>query len=67
MKEFIVDYELYEDGVATRWLQNSFVTYPDDAVKNSAFDQFMNYAKEFWSVESRGGAVRIKNIWTVEG
>ena len=66
MKEYIVDFELCEDGVPTRWLQNSFVSSPDDVVKNSAFEQFMNYAKELWSVESRGGTVRIKNIWVVE-
>ena len=67
MREYIIDFELYEDGVPKFWLQNSFLVKNDEKEpeEKPAFDQFMDYAKEFWSVESRGGQVRIKNIWEV--
>ena len=66
MKEYIVDFELYENGAATRWLQQAFRAGGEDS-EEFAFTQFLYYADQHWATEGRGGNVRIKNIWTVEG
>lgn len=67
MREYIVDFELYENGSPVQWLQNSFLCKGDEKEpeEKPALDQFVEYAKEFWSTETRGGLVRIKNIWEV--
>ena len=66
MKEYIVDFELYEDGAPTQWLQQAFKPDGGDS-EDFAFTQFLEYAREVWATETRGGNVRIKNIWAVEG
>lgn len=66
MKEYIVDFELYEDGQPTQWLQQAFRLIGEEA-EEFAFTQFLEYARKEWATESRGGSVRIKNIWVVEG
>lgn len=67
MKEYIVDFELYNDkGVVTHWLQQTFRPNGEET-EEFAFHQFRTYAENYWAIESRGGSVRIKNIWVVEG
>lgn len=66
MREYIVDFELYEDGQPTQWLQQTFKTSKDsEEVVDFAFHEFRDYAEKHWATESRGGQVRIKNIWEV--
>lgn len=64
MKEFIVDFELWEKGVATSYLQNAFTLVEDeDPEYSSSYAFFLNYAKKHWNVYE---GVRIKNIWVIE-
>lgn len=67
MKEFIVDFELYEEGVVTTWMQNAFTLLDGDSEEGaefeSLFEYFVNYAEEFWGVED---GVRITKVWTLK-
>lgn len=65
-KEYIVDFELYEDGQPTQWPQQAFKPDGGDS-EDFAFTQFLEYAREIWAIETRSGNVRIKNIWSVGG
>jgi hypothetical protein len=68
MKEIIVDFELYENGQVTAWLQNSFQLSMDNPEEGSscAYEFFHKYANNHWETEGTNLQVRITNIWTVE-
>ncbi|WP_443699000.1 hypothetical protein [Pseudomonas sp.] len=64
MKEFIVDFALYENGAPIKYLQQAWpCVVSDESEETSPFVFFMNYAKKYWGVTE---GVRIINIWTIE-
>ena len=64
MKEYIIDFELYEDGKVIKYLQKAWEYIESDIDKiGSPFNYFTDYAKEYCRVD---GGVRITNIWVVE-
>ena len=68
MKEFIVDFELYENGEVVGWMQNAFTLQDDDIEEGEPFDSlfeyFMRYAENFWNVDS-STPIRITKVWTL--
>lgn len=59
-KELLVDFEFYQEGEVTSWLQNSFTLQEEETPYLSIFDQLFTWVEENHSDQ---GIPRITKIW----